>query len=103
MSARKLGELVELTREMLEASRAGDWTGVALLQEQRQALIAARDTGPVADGDVLRQQLHEITVANGELLRVAASVRDRMRQELAALGRASHGAAVYARNEVLGV
>jgi hypothetical protein len=71
ISERKLRELIDLTREMLDAARGGDWQNVGLLEEQRQAILAVKDVGPLAGGESLRLRLQDMIAANAELDEVA--------------------------------
>ena len=98
ISERKLRELVELTREMLQASRGGDWQNVGLLEEQRQAIMAANDRGPLADGESVRVRLQEMIAANAEILRAAILAREQVRRELDDIARGAKAVSAYARN-----
>ena len=98
ISERKLRELVELTREMLQASRGGDWQNVGLLEEQRQAIMAANDRGPLADGESVRVRLQEMIAANAEILRAAILAREQVRRELDEVTKGSKAVSAYARN-----
>jgi len=98
ISERKLRELVDLTREMLEASRGGDWQNVGLLEEQRQAIMAVKDLGPLAGGESLRMRLQEMIAANAEILRAAVVAREQVRGELDDIAKGSKAVSAYARN-----
>jgi len=98
ISERKLRELVDLTREMLDASRGGDWQNVGLLEEQRQAIMAANDRGPLADGESVRVRLQEMIAANAEILRAAILAREQVRRELDDIAKGSKAVSAYARN-----
>ena len=98
ISERKLRELVDLTREMLEASRGGDWQNVGLLEEQRQAIMAVKDLGPLAGADSLRMRLQEMIAANAEILRAAVVAREQVRSELDDIAKGSKAVSAYARN-----
>lgn len=98
ISERKLRELVDLTREMLDASRGGDWQNVGLLEEQRQAILAANDRGPMAEGEALRARLQEMIAANAEILRAAILARENVRRELDEVARGARAMAAYATN-----
>jgi hypothetical protein len=98
ISERKLRELVDLTREMLEASRGGDWQNVGLLEEQRQAIMAVKDLGPLAGGESLRMRLQEMIAANAEILRAAVVARDQVRGELDDIAKGAKAVSAYARN-----
>jgi Spy/CpxP family protein refolding chaperone len=98
ISERKLRELVDLTREMLDASRGGDWQSVSLLEEQRQAILAAKDLGPLAGSESLRIRLQEMIAANAEILRAAVLAREQVRHELEEVARGSRAVAAYATN-----
>ena len=98
ISERKLRELVELTREMLQASRGGDWQNVGLLEEQRQAIMAANDRGPLADSEGARVRLQEMIAANAEILRAAILAREQVRRELDDIARGAKAVSAYARN-----
>ena len=98
ISERKLRELVDLTREMLDAARGGDWQNVGLLEEQRQAIMAARDLGPLAGGESLRLRLQEMIAANAEILRAAVLAREQVRHELDEVAKGSKAVSAYARN-----
>jgi hypothetical protein len=98
ISERKLRELVDLTREMLEASRGGDWQNVGLLEEQRQAIMAVKDLGPLAGDESLRMRLQEMIAANAEILRAAVVARDQVRGELDDIAKGAKAVSAYARN-----
>ena len=98
ISERKLRELVDLTREMLDASRGGDWQNVGLLEEQRQAIMAANDRGPLADGESVRVRLQEMIAANAEILRAAILAREQVRRELDDIAKGAKAVSAYARN-----
>ena len=98
ISERKLRELVDLTREMLEASRGGDWQNVGLLEEQRQAIMAVKDLGPLAGGESLRMRLQEMIAANAEILRAAVAAREQVRGELDDIAKGAKAVSAYARN-----
>jgi hypothetical protein len=98
ISERKLRELVDLTREMLEASRGGDWQNVGLLEEQRQAIMAVKDLGPLAGDESLRMRLQEMIAANAEILRAAVLAREQVRGELDDIAKGSKAVSAYARN-----
>jgi len=98
ISERKLRELVDLTREMLDASRGGDWQNVGLLEEQRQAIMAANDRGPLADGESVRVRLQEMIAANAEILRAAILAREQVRRELDDIAKGARAVSAYARN-----
>jgi hypothetical protein len=98
ISERKLRELVDLTREMLDASRGGDWQNVGLLEEQRQAIMAANDRGPLADGESVRVRLQEMIAANAEILRAAILAREQVRCELDDIAKGAKAVSAYARN-----
>jgi hypothetical protein len=98
ISERRLRELVELTREMLQASRGGDWQNVGLLEEQRQAILAANDRGPLAEGETVRGRLQEMIAANAEILRAAIVAREQVRRELDDVARGARAVSAYARN-----
>jgi len=98
LSERKLRELAELTREMLALSRGGDWQSVAALEEQRQAVIASLDRGPLAEGASALQRLQEIDAANAAILRAAAAARDDVRRELDGVAKGSRAVSAYGRN-----
>ena len=98
ISERKLRELVDLTREMLDASRGGDWQNVGLLEEQRQSIMAANDRGPLADGESVRVRLQEMIAANAEILRAAILAREQVRRELDDIAKGSKAVSAYARN-----
>ena len=98
LTERKLSELAELTMEMVGAARAGDWESVAALEEQRQAVIAAKDRGPVAGAVVARRRLEEMTMANAAILRAVAAAREDVRLELDVLAKGSRAVAAYARH-----
>ena len=98
ISERKLRELVDLTREMLEASRGGDWQNVGLLEEQRQAIMAVKDLGPLAGDESLRMRLQEMIAANAEILRAAVVAREQVRGELDDIAKGSKAVSAYARN-----
>ncbi len=98
LTAIKLAELLELTSEMSGAARAGDWAGVAALEEQRQAVVAARDRGPIADGELVRIRLQEMIAANAEILRAAVLAREQVRRELDEVAKGSKAVSAYARN-----
>jgi hypothetical protein len=98
ISERKLRELVDLTREMLEASRGGDWQNVGLLEEQRQAIMAVKDLGPLAGGESLRMRLQEMIAANAEILRAAVVAREQVRGELDDIAKGAKAVSAYARN-----
>jgi hypothetical protein len=98
ISERKLRELVDLTREMLEASRGGDWQNVGLLEEQRQAIMAVKDLGPLAGDESLRMRLQEMIAANAEILRAAVIAREQVRGELDDIAKGAKAVSAYARN-----
>ena len=98
ISERKLRELVDLTREMLEASRGGDWQNVGLLEEQRQAIMAVKDLGPLAGDESLRMRLQEMIAANAEILRAAVVAREQVRGELDDIAKGAKAVSAYARN-----
>jgi len=98
ISERKLRELVDLTREMLDASRGGDWQNVGLLEEQRQAIMAANDRGPLADGESVRVRLQEMIAANAEILRAAILAREQVRRELDDIAKGARAVSACARN-----
>lgn len=98
LTVKKLAELAELTSEMLEASRGGDWQNVGLLEEQRQAIMAANDRGPLADGESVRVRLQEMIAANAEILRAAVVAREQVRAELDEVAKGSRAISAYARN-----
>jgi len=98
ISERKLRELVDLTREMLEASHGGDWQNVGLLEEQRQAIMAVKDLGPLAGGESLRLRLQEMIAANAEILRAVVFAREQVRRELDDIAKGSKAVSAYARN-----
>lgn len=98
LSERKLRELADLTREMLELSRGGDWHGVSLLEEQRQAVMAARDRGPMAEGVTARQRLEEINAANAAIVHAAVAARDEVRREMDGVAKGSRAVSAYGKN-----
>jgi hypothetical protein len=98
LSERKLSELAELTAEMLGAARAGDWNGLAALEEQRQAVIAARDRGLLADVITARPRLEEMVEKNAAILGAVIAARDAVRSELDGLARGSRAVMAYGRN-----
>jgi hypothetical protein len=98
ISERKLRELVDLTREMLDASRGGDWQNVGLLEEQRQAIMGAKDLGPLARGESLRVRLQEMVAANAEILQAAVLAREQVRSELDEVAKGAKAVSAYARN-----
>ena len=83
---------------MLEASRGGDWQNVGLLEEQRQAIMAVKDLGPLAGGESLRMRLQEMIAANAEILRAAVVAREQVRGELDDIAKGSKAVSAYARN-----
>ena len=98
ISERKLRELVDLTREMLDAARGGDWQNVGLLEEQRQAIMAVKDLGPLAGGESLRVRLQEMIATNAEILRAAVRAREQVRCKLDEAAKGSKAVSAYARN-----
>ena len=100
LSERKLSELAELTAEMLGAARAGDWNGLAALEEQRQAVIAAKDRGAAAEPVTARRRLEEMAVANATILCAVTAAREQVQSELDDLAKGSRAIAAYARHVV---
>ena len=98
LTEKKLAELAELTSEMSGAARAGDWQNVGLLEEQRQAIMAANDRGPLADGESVRVRLQEMIAANAEILRAAILAREQVRRELDDIAKGARAVSAYARN-----
>ena len=98
ISERRLRELTDLTREMLAASHGGEWQNVGLLEEQRQAIMAARDIGPLAGDEGLRVRLQEMIAANAEILRAAVLAREQVRRELDEVAKGSKAISAYSRN-----
>jgi hypothetical protein len=98
LTERKLAELAELTAEMAGAARAGDWQNVGLLEEQRQAVLAVKDVGPLAGGEGLRTRLQDMIAANAEILQAAVLARERVRRELDDIAKGSKAVSAYAQN-----
>jgi hypothetical protein len=98
LTEKKLAELAELTVEMLGAARAGDWESVAALEEQRQAVIAAKCRGPLADPATARRRLEEMSVRNAAILKAVMAARELARSELEGLAKGSRAVAAYAQH-----
>ena len=79
-------------------SRGGDWQSVTALEEQRQAVVASFDRGPLAEGANARQRLQEIDAANAAILQAVVAARNEVRRELDSVAKGSRAVSAYGRN-----
>ena len=98
LTERKLAELAELTAEMVGAARAGDWESLAALEEQRQAVIAAKGRGPAADPAIAARRLEEMVAANDAILKSVMAARASVRSELDGIAKGARAVSAYARH-----
>ncbi|MCP1675609.1 hypothetical protein J2T57_002759 [Natronocella acetinitrilica] len=72
------GELLRLTREMVEAARARDWPGVASREAERRRINARLFAEPIpqAQRAVVAQAIEKVLAYDPELNELATDARD---------------------------
>ncbi len=100
LSSNKLIELVEFNRQMLKDAEAGSWEKVTENEITRQALI--KDFYSVAseeyEATALASATQELLQLNEKLKKYAGKARDKLKNDIAALGKGKAAISAYEKH-----
>ncbi|MEM1143876.1 MAG: flagellar protein FliT [Pseudomonadota bacterium] len=79
----RLASVLELTRQMVELARDGDWDEVAALEKQRYVDLQQCFADPIAPehGPLVSQALEKMLTMNDRLINDLTTARDSVREQ----------------------
>ncbi len=98
MTAATTEQLLELTGNMLEHARAGEWAAITELDCQRRSLLEGLFSEPNDMPDSVRTELERLQAMDREIMTLAAGARERLQSDLNGLHTGRKMQRAYASN-----